>query len=245
MADNIGSGTSTAVASYLYLDGNRFQLRVNFISVETLRRVKDVEFMGGNPALDFADTIGGFLVDEPAVEDELLREYEDLVEFGLKTGTLSERSAWRLRRAARERPEEAERVLEDARAKRALIDAAFRPLSEGAEPPAPVLAELRDFGAEALTHCELAPSGDGFGCAWEHCEDLEAPLWPIAHAALELLTDGPLDRIKTCGRCRWLFIDTTKNHSRRWCSTEGCGTDEKKERYVARRRARRAGSPSA
>ena len=201
--------------------------------------------MGGNPALDFADTIGGMLVDEPGPEDEFLREYEDLVEFGLKTGTLSERSARRLRRAARERPEEAERVMEDARAKRALIDAAFRPISEGADPPAEVLAELRDFGAEALTRCELTASGDGFTCGWENCEDLDAPLWPIAHAALELLTDGPLDRIKTCGRCRWLFIDTTKNHSRRWCSTEGCGTDEKKERYVARRRARRAGSSSA
>jgi predicted RNA-binding Zn ribbon-like protein len=201
--------------------------------------------MGGNPALDFVDTVGGMLGEEPQPEDELLREYEDLVVLGLKTRTLSERSAQRLRRRARERPDEAERVLADARAKRALIDAAFRPISEGDEPPAPVLAELRDFGAEALTHCELAPASDGFGCAWEHCEELDAPLWPIAHAALELLTDGPLDRIKTCGRCRWLFIDTTKNHSRRWCSTEGCGTDEKKERYVARRRARRAGSSSA
>jgi predicted RNA-binding Zn ribbon-like protein len=201
--------------------------------------------MGGNPALDFVDTVGGMLGAEPEPEDELLREYEDLVVLGLKTRTLSERSARRLRRRARERPEEAEAVLLEARDKRALIDAAFRPLSEGAEPPAEVLAELRDFGADALARCELSPAGDGFGCAWEHCEDLDAPLWPIAHAALELLTDGPLDRIKTCGRCRWLFIDTTKNHSRRWCSTEGCGTDEKKERYVARRRARRAGSPSA
>jgi len=58
------------------------------------------------------------------------------------------------------------------------------------------------------------------------------------------MTEGPLERLKTCGRCRWLFLDTTKNRSRRWCSTEGCGTDVKKERYVARRRARRSGSSS-
>jgi predicted RNA-binding Zn ribbon-like protein len=244
MAESIGSGTSTAVASYLHLDGNRFRLRVNFISVETLRRVRDVEFMGGNPALDFVDTIGGMLVEEPAVEDEFLREYEDLVEFGLKTGTLSERSARRLRRRARERPAEAEAVLAEARRQRELIDAAFRPVSKGSTPPADVLAKLRDLGAEAAARCELAPADGGFACSWERYEELDAPLWPIAHAAFELLTDGPLDRIKTCGRCRWLFLDTTKNHSRRWCSTEGCGTDVKKERYVARRRARRAGSSS-
>jgi predicted RNA-binding Zn ribbon-like protein len=160
--------------------------------------------------------------------------------FGLKMGTMSERSARRLRRLARRQPDEAERVLAEARRKRDLVERVFRPVSEGSEPPARALAELRDFAAEAMTRCELVPAAAGFTCSWENCDELDAPLWPVAHAALELITEGPLDRIKTCGRCRWLFLDTTKNHSRRWCSTEGCGTDAKKERYVARRRERRA-----
>ena len=208
------------------------------------RHVADIGFMGGNIALDFVDTIGGPLVAKPEPIDEFLRSYEDLVMFGLKTGTLSERAARRLRRAARDRPDEAEAVLARAREKRALIEAAFRPVSEGQEPPAAVLAELRDFAAEAIAHGELTRAEDGFDWSWESSDELDTPLWPIAHAALELITEGPLDRIKSCGRCRWLFLDTTKNHSRRWCSTEGCGTDVKKERYVARRRARRAGSSS-
>jgi len=214
--------------------------------METRRRVvAEIGFMGGNPALDFVDTIGGPLEDPHEDVHEFLRSYEDLVMFGLKTGTLSERSARRLRRLARERPGDAEAVVADARRKRALVEAAFRPVTEGSRPPARVLEELRDLAAEAIAHGELVAAGDGgFSWSWERCEELEAPLWPIAHAALELMLDGPLDRIKTCGRCRWLFLDTTKNHSRRWCSTEGCGTDVKKERYVARRRARRAGSSS-
>jgi predicted RNA-binding Zn ribbon-like protein len=213
--------------------------------METLRGIEGVHFMGGDPALDFVDTIGGMHGEESKPEHEFLRSYEDLVTFGLKTETLSERCARRLRRLARERPADAEAVFADAHRKRELLDSAFRPLAEGSKPPARVLGELRDFAAEAVAHGELVPSEDGFAWSWERCEGLDTPLWPIAYAALELMVSGPLERVKTCGRCRWLFLDTTKNHSRRWCSTEGCGTDTKKERYVARRRARRAGSSSA
>jgi predicted RNA-binding Zn ribbon-like protein len=212
--------------------------------METWRVVSDVDFLGGNVALDFTETIGGPLEDPHRDEHEFLRSYEDLVEFGLKTGTLSEGSARRLRRLARERPADADAVVEEARRRRALVEAAFRPVSEGRRPAAGVLGELRDFAAEAIAHGELVAADDGFRWSWDRSEGLETPLWPVGHAALELMLNGPLERIKTCGRCRWLFLDTTKNHSRRWCSTEGCGTDEKKERYVARRRARRAGSPS-
>ena len=51
------------------------------------------------------------------------------------------------------------------------------------------------------------------------------PLRPVAHAAVQLLTAGELDRIKVCGGCRFLFIDESKNRSRRWCSMDDCGTD--------------------
>ena len=213
--------------------------------METWRVVADVDFLGGNLALDFIETIGGPLEDLHEDEHEFLRSYEDLVEFGLKTGTLSERSARRLRRLAPRAPggrrgASLRRRADGARSSR---PPSGRSRREGAR-PAPVLAELRDFAAEAIAHGELVAADDGFRWSWDRSEGLETPLWPVGHAALELMLNGPLDRIKTCGRCRWLFLDTTKNHSRRWCSTEGCGTDAKKERYVARRRARRAGSSS-
>ena len=67
------------------------------------------------------------------------------------------------------------------------------------------------------------------------------PPHPIVHAAVELLTEGPLDRLKTCGNCRWLFLDKSRNHSPRWCSMDECGIQMKHARFVERRRsARRA-----
>jgi predicted RNA-binding Zn ribbon-like protein len=76
--------------------------------------------------------------------------------------------------------------------------------------------------------------GDDPGRAW----------WPIAVDAVRLLTSGPLDRVKVCAAeagCIGLFLDTSKNRSRRWCTMEGCGIDAKVQRQAKRRRAVRAG----
>jgi len=217
-------------------------LRVNSVLMETALHVKDVDFMGGHPALDLVDTVGGMLDHPVRDEDEFLRSYDDLVELGLKTKTLSERAARRLRRTAGEKPDEAQAALDAALDARAVLDSVFRPVAEGSRPPAKALEALGRLGAEAAAHGRLAEAGGRFEWSWEADPGLDAPLWPLVHSAVELVTDGPLERVSRCGRCRWLFLDTTKNHSRRWCSMEGCGTDAKMERYVARRRERRAAS---
>jgi predicted RNA-binding Zn ribbon-like protein len=85
-------------------------------------------------------------------------------------------------------------------------------------------------------------AGRGLRWDWSHADDLRTPLWPITHAATNLLAHGPPQSLKVCANCRWLFLDQSRNRSRRWCSMENCGTAVKKERYVERRRARRAAS---
>jgi predicted RNA-binding Zn ribbon-like protein len=202
--------------------------------------VTQFELIGGNPGVDFVNSRAGLRDTELAPEDEFLRSYEDLVELGLKTGTLSERAARRVRRAARERPGEAEAALSAALDARALLDSVFRPVAEGEAPPAGALEGLAELGAGALSHGRLVEDGGRVEWSWDDTPGLDSPVWPLVHSALELVTDGRLDRLSCCGRCRWLFLDTTKNHSRRWCSMETCGTYLKMERYVARRRARRA-----
>jgi predicted RNA-binding Zn ribbon-like protein len=48
---------------------------------------------------------------------------------------------------------------------------------------------------------------------------------------------GAWPRLKACTDegCRWAFYDTTRNHSRTWCSMEECGNREKTRRYRARK----------
>jgi predicted RNA-binding Zn ribbon-like protein len=200
--------------------------------------VTQFEPVGGHPALDFVNTLGGLRDSEPG--NEYLGAYEDLVELGLTTGALSERAARRLRRTARERPADSEAALGAAREARSVFDSVFRPVADGGAPPADALAELARLDVSALSHGRLVEDGGHVEWSWEDAPGLDAPLWPFVHAAVGLATSGLLDRVSCCGRCRWLFLDATKNHSRRWCSMEICGTYRKMERYVARRRERRA-----
>jgi predicted RNA-binding Zn ribbon-like protein len=107
------------------------------------------------------------------------------------------------------------------------------------KPPDPASLEiLRGAEADALAHAQLVRAGARYTWTWRGGEDLARPTWLVAHAASELLTQGPLDRIKRCGGCPYLFLDESRNRSRRWCSMDDCGTQEKMRRFVANRRAR-------
>jgi predicted RNA-binding Zn ribbon-like protein len=58
--------------------------------------------------------------------------------------------------------------------------------------------------------------------------------------AVALLTDpARLARVRVCegANCTWLFLDPTKNGSRRWCEMKSCGNRAKASRHRARARA--------
>jgi len=54
--------------------------------------------------------------------------------------------------------------------------------------------------------------------------------------AVELLTSGGFTRVGRCPSCGWLFLDTSKNRSRCWCSMQMCGGVAKSHAYYRRRR---------
>jgi predicted RNA-binding Zn ribbon-like protein len=214
------------------------------------RAVSTVPLEGGHLALDFVNTVGGLRDQAPSPEDELLASYEDLLVWCVRLGVMSDADGRRLSKAAAADEKAARGALQRARDLRELIYAIFRPISDGAEPPAKLLDELRDAERDALANARLAPAGDpapsgeSHGLAmrwtWPPPRDLTDPLRPIVHAAVDLLTNGPLEHLKICGNCRWLFLDQSRNHSRRWCSMDECGTQMKQRRFVERRRRSRS-----
>jgi predicted RNA-binding Zn ribbon-like protein len=200
--------------------------------------VTTIPLDGGHLALDFVNTVGGLRVAPPSPAEELLHDYDDFAIWCARLGVITDRQAGALRAAAKRDQRAAATALGTVRKVRDdVVYAIFRALADGKRPPAVLLDRLRDLECGALAAAQL---GEG-GWTWPAPKELTDPLRPIVHAAVELLTDGPLERLKTCGNCRWLFLDQSRNRSRRWCSMEECGIQMKHARFVERRRRRAAG----
>jgi len=185
------------------------------------------ELTGGARCLDFVNTLGNRRGPEPL--EEHLATYADLVDFAFQSGDLSAEEVGALRVAGAARPDEAARVLARAVALREAIYRIFDPLARGGRPDAEGLADLNDELRQALRHARLERRGEGYALAWDApgsgAPELDAPLWPVARSAMELLLDADLSRLGECDSdtCGFLFLDTTRNKSRRWCDTRVCG----------------------
>jgi predicted RNA-binding Zn ribbon-like protein len=198
------------------------------------RTVRELPVVGGHLALDFANT-----VDDPegANRHDHIATYPDLLAWSVRLGALSPAGAKRLRAAT---PRAAAAAVRRGHALRATVIETFTGVATGAG--AVPWADLRQFVADAVTHADLSPAGRGYELTWA-AGNPRAMLWPVAQAAAELLTGPDLGRVKRCAGCPWLFLDRSKNSSRRWCDMNDCGTNAKIQRYVARRRDRRTSTP--
>jgi predicted RNA-binding Zn ribbon-like protein len=170
-----------------------------------------------------------------------LHRYADLARWARHVGMLDEERVAALLRAAAADPDGAAATFARALDLRAALTALFRALARGAAPRAAALATTRAAYLDALAHADLAPGADGYRWTWPDGAALDRPLWSVAASAIALLTEGDPARIKECpgaDDCGWLFYDTSKNGSRRWCSMEGCGSRVKMRHQYARKRER-------
>jgi predicted RNA-binding Zn ribbon-like protein len=198
---------------------------------EAVRTLENLEIVGGALCLDFANTINSRL--NP--EHDYLVHYSDLVGWANKVGILSPSYTDQLQKRAAQNDQEAEIALEAARTLRELL---YRLLSNAAKGfDEPDKQDLETFVAsygEAISHGLLLQKEDHYTIAWKLDEACEAVLWPIIHSAGGLLLSRELGQVKECPGCGWLFLDTSKNQSRRWCSMNTCGVRDKMRRYHKR-----------
>ena len=194
--------------------------------------------VGGELCLNFANTINGH---SRATPHEYLSGYADLVVWGRRAGLLTDAEAERLLRTADEGPSDAADIHRHAIDLRETIFRVFSAQARGRSPKAADIATLNDARLEALNHSAIYSANNGYMIDWTDKSALERMLWPIALSAVELLTSPNLARVHECegDQCDWLFVDTSRNHLRRWCSMDECGNRAKSQRFLARRRTRR------
>lgn len=194
------------------------------------------ELDGKSLALDFANT----WEDRTSSAADKLGGYPDLVAFAAVAGILDPPQADALAARARARPAAAAGAMAAAVALREALYRIFSSHAAGSAAEARDLERLSATVARAAARLGLEPEGGGFAWRWRGSDtSLEAPLAPIAWSAAELLTGGDLGRLRECdgARCNWLFLDRSRNSSRRWCSMESCGNRAKARRHYRRTRA--------
>ncbi|HGL6714518.1 ABATE domain-containing protein [Burkholderia contaminans] len=125
-------------------------------------------------------------------------------------------------------------MLAHALALREALYRLFLAQAEQREPQADDLALLGGFLAEAAPRVALARIDGGY--AWRIAEGratLAGLLSPVLWSAIDLLGGARLAKVKRCANdaCQWLFIDDSKNGSRRWCSMSSCGNRAKAYRH--------------
>jgi predicted RNA-binding Zn ribbon-like protein len=171
-----------------------------------------------------------------------LRAYGDLVSWARQAGVISEDAARKVAARAERDPRGAARALAKAKDLREATFRVFAAEAAGRRPAPEDLDRLNAFVRDAYAHRAVARTPAGYEWTWDaQLESFDSLLWPVVRSAVELLTSGELERVRECGAadCAWLFLDTSRNQSRRWCDMKVCGNREKARRHYARRRQAR------
>jgi predicted RNA-binding Zn ribbon-like protein len=187
------------------------------------------DLIAGHPALDFTNTVGWHAGPDGV---EKFHSYGDLLDWARAAGVVSRSQLTLLRRRADGSPQLARSALRRAIAIRELLYRIFTALVHGT-PPAP--RDLRALHTVRLAALRQArPGWDGaLAVSFARSDDLLAPVWPLVLAAVDLLRSPERDRVRQCANdpCGWLFVDRSKNRSRRWCSSGDCGNETRVRRF--------------
>ena len=194
------------------------------------------ELVAGALCLDFINTLDDRYSGEPK---ELLNRYLDLACFGEDAGILSGAQADHLFQRSMQSPAPAKRALEAAIQMREAMYAVFWSLVQKKPVPKAQLMTLNSYVQEAARHMSLVQTNGDF--EWKFDElgnEFDAPLWPIARSAADLLASHQLQFVRACASktCEWLFLDESKNHRRRWCDMTKCGNRAKVSRFYKRKK---------
>ena len=174
------------------------------------------KLIGGSPALDFANLVS--YRDTPRAHDWLeppanLRRWVDAVGLDVPVPA----------------------SVADLVALREALAAVLLAVADGRDPRGRGLDLIARLAADARARQVLRWDPGDSSAAWRSPDPTLRDL--LALDAARLLTDGHLRRrIGACDECRWVYLDTTRNRSRRWCDPADCGNRARQRRHYRRSR---------
>ena len=202
------------------------------------------DLIGGKLCLDFANTAEWHASEHP---EEKLKTYNDIIKWGLLAGIISEGEAKKLVQKAKKNPSGSKEILKRAIELREAIYHIFSTLAKGRLPQKRDMVVLNLNLSRTMAKSRLVQTESGF--LWKTSRnnaELDSMLNPIVRSAAELLTSEDWKRAKECADdrgCGYLFLDNSRNRSRRWCSMTDCGNRAKAKRFYKKQQKKRIGIP--
>ena len=196
----------------------------------------NLSLLGGRPCLDFVNTLDWRGTDQPV---EFLHSYDDLLAWSRHAGTISDGEAQRLSQRSKTDPSRAAAVLQDAIDLREAIYRIFKSTAEALQVTDADLMIFNQYLGAAMQFLHIIQQKQEF--IWNsQCDPpkLEGVLNPLIRSAADLLVSGEHKRVKKCGdpACGWLFLDISRNRSRRWCDMRDCGNRAKASRFYKKQK---------
>ena len=197
------------------------------------------DLSGGALCLDFANTVSRRHL--PQRRAEHLTSYADLIEFATQSKLLSPKLVASLRTRASRDHAAAQKAFRKSIDFRESLYRAFSAIAARKHARPADVQLINDFALAALQHRKLARTNGDYRWEWQldGGDLLDRVLWPIAESAADLLTSEARAAIRECGApdCEWLFLDQSRNGSRRWCDMKSCGNRQKARRHYLRAHA--------
>ena len=190
------------------------------------------DFCGGELAIDFTNTVGS----RGGAPQEHFGTYGDVLSWAETRGVIARAEAQRLRQDAARRPAAAREALTEVVALREALYRVIAAAASGRKPAPADLAQVNAHVGTSFSGAHLRPTRGRLELAVEppgRSPLTEPILTPVVRAAIDLLTGDALARVRQCAdaSCAWLFLDTTRNRTRRWCDMKECGNRNKVRRF--------------
>ncbi len=192
------------------------------------------QMVAGSPTLDFINALDWRFRDSGP--EELLTSYADLLQFVEQAQLLNPELVRHL--SATVTGDRAQRVLDAAKELRETLASIVYGSLHSKTPPAKAIVILERNFHEAFSRRSLFWRQSRLAWDWIYADsNAKLPLWALSLDAVELMSSDGITRVRACdnSECRWLFLDVSKSHTRRWCDMKLCGNRMKARRFKANR----------